>query len=60
MYIAPTIAIAERIRERLADEGYEVRLRAIHVVKSQQHEILVRESEVHEVQELLMSILNEQ
>jgi hypothetical protein len=59
MYIAPTMAMAEKIRERMADEGYEIRLRPMFAGKQPQYEISVRETEVHEVQQLLIEILNE-
>jgi hypothetical protein len=60
MYIAPTSAIADKIQDRLAEEGYEVRIKPMIMGKQQQFEISVRETEVHEVQQLLLDILNEQ
>ena len=60
IYIAPTMEIAHRIRDRMADEGFEIRLRPIIMGKSQQFEISVRETEVLEIQDLLVTILHEQ
>jgi hypothetical protein len=57
IYIAPTLRISERIRERLTNEGFLVQVKAINLAK-QQYEILVPEGELDEVQEVLNSILN--
>ncbi|MDF2814086.1 MAG: glutamate decarboxylase [Paenibacillus sp.] len=57
IYIAPTVKIAERIRNRLTDEGFLVQLRPINLSKSQ-FEILVPEGELEEVQEVLNAILH--
>lgn len=57
IYIAPTAKIAERIKERLTEEGFLVKIRAINLSK-QQYEILVPAGEVEEVQETLSSILH--
>jgi ribosomal protein S8 len=57
IYIAPTKKIAERIKERLTEEGFLVQIRAINLTK-QQYEILVPEGELDEVQEVLNTILH--
>lgn len=57
IYIAPTAKIAETIDRRLTEEGFMVRVRAIHMSK-QQFEVLVPSGEVEEVQEVLNSILH--
>ena len=57
IYIAPTAKIADMILARLTDEGFLVRMRAIHQSK-QQFEVLVPSGEVEEVQEVLNSILH--
>lgn len=57
IYIAPTMRISERIREKLTSEGFLVQVKAINLAK-QQYEILVPEGELEEVQEVLNSILN--
>ncbi|MET3290972.1 UNVERIFIED_CONTAM: hypothetical protein ABID98_003542 [Brevibacillus sp. OAP136] len=51
IYIAPSARIAERIQHRLTDEGFLVKVRETGV--SKQFEILVPQSELHEVQEVL-------
>jgi len=56
IYIAPSSKIAERIQQRLTDEGFLVKVREARV--SKQYEILVPEGEVHEVQEVLSTILH--
>ncbi|NHN31561.1 glutamate decarboxylase [Paenibacillus agricola] len=57
IYIAPTPKIAERIREKLTEEGFLVQVRAINMTKNQ-FEIVVPEGEVEEVQDVLNSILH--
>ncbi len=57
IYIAPTAKIAERIKQKLSDEGFLVQTRAINLSKHQ-FEILVPEGELDEVQEVLNSILH--
>lgn len=57
IYIAPTAKIAERIRQKLTDEGFLVNIRPINLTK-QQFEILVPEGEVADVQEVLTTILH--
>jgi len=57
IYIAPTKKIAERIKERLTEEGFLVQIRAINLTK-QQYEILVPEGELDEVQEVLNTIIH--
>jgi hypothetical protein len=55
IYIAPSIKMAERIQDRLADEGFLVKVRPSQHGK--QFEILVPEGEIEEVKEILSSIL---
>jgi ribosomal protein S8 len=57
IYIAPTAKAAENIRERLTSEGFLVKLRQTNIAK-QQYEILVPESELEEVQEVLKDVLH--
>jgi hypothetical protein len=57
IYIAPTAKIAERIRQKLTEEGFLVQVRPINLTK-QQFEILVPEGELDEVQEVLSAILH--
>jgi hypothetical protein len=57
IYIAPSSRIAERIHEKLTEEGFLVKVRAISLSKSQ-FEILVPEGELEEVQDVLNSILH--
>jgi ribosomal protein S8 len=57
IYIAPTTKIAERIKEKLSEEGFLVQVRPINL-SSQQYEILVPEGELEEVQEVLNSLLH--
>jgi ribosomal protein S8 len=57
IYIAPTSKIAERIKQKLTEEGFLVRIRAINLTKNQ-FEILVPAGELEEVQEVLNSILH--
>ncbi|RTE09250.1 glutamate decarboxylase [Paenibacillus whitsoniae] len=57
IYIAPTAKIAERIKQRLTDEGFLVQVRGISLSKNQ-FEIVVPAGEVEEVQEVLNSILH--
>ncbi|AHD07164.1 glutamate decarboxylase [Paenibacillus larvae] len=57
IYIAPTANIAERIKDRLTEEGFLVQVRGVSMSKNQ-FEILVPEGEVEEVQEVLNSILH--
>ncbi|MGD8188423.1 glutamate decarboxylase [Brevibacillus ginsengisoli] len=56
IYIAPSAKIAERIQQRLTDEGFLVKVREARV--SKQYEILVPGSELLEVQEVLSTILH--
>ncbi|GAA4712020.1 glutamate decarboxylase [Brevibacillus fulvus] len=56
IYIAPSARIAERIQQRLTEEGFLVKVREARV--SKQYEILVPESELSEVQEVLSTILH--
>jgi len=57
IYIAPTAKIAERIRQKLTEEGFLVQVRPINLTK-QQFEILVPEGELNDVQEVLTTILH--
>jgi hypothetical protein len=57
IYIAPTSKIAERIKQKLSEEGFLVQVRGINMSKNQ-FEILVPEGELEEVQEVLNSILH--
>jgi hypothetical protein len=54
------MTIADRICNRLTEEGYEFRRRPVSMGKTQQFEISVRNSELFEIQELLMQLLHEQ
>lgn len=57
IYIAPTLNMSEKIKEKLNDEGFLVQVKAINHSK-QQYEILVPEGELEEIQEVLNSFLN--
>jgi hypothetical protein len=57
IYIAPSVRIAERIQTQLADEGFLVKIKQVSGSK-QQYEILVPESEIDEIQEVLNSFLH--
>jgi hypothetical protein len=57
IYIAPTAKIADRIKQKLADEGFLVQVRPVSLSKHQ-FEILVPEGELDEVQEVLNTILH--
>lgn len=57
IYIAQTAKLAEQIRERLVNEGFLARVRQTNAAK-QQFEILLPESELDEVQEVLNEILH--
>lgn len=57
IYIAPSVKIAERIQEQLTDEGFLVKIKQASGSK-QQYEILVPESEIDEIQEVLNSFLH--
>jgi len=56
IYIAPTEKIADRIKNKLTEEGFLVQVRSINLTKNQ-YEILVPEGELEEVQEVLNAIL---
>ncbi|MFM9331999.1 MULTISPECIES: glutamate decarboxylase [Paenibacillus] len=56
IYIAPTEKIADRIKNRLTEEGFLVQVRSINMTKNQ-YEILVPEGELLDVQEVLNTIL---
>lgn len=57
IYIAPSAKIAERIKNKLSEEGFLVQVRA-NSLTNNHHEILVPEGEVEEVQEVLSAILH--
>ncbi len=56
IYIAPSAKIAERIKNKLSEEGFLVQVRPINL-SSQQYEIVVPEGELEDVQEVLNTIL---
>ncbi|MFD0962268.1 glutamate decarboxylase [Paenibacillus chungangensis] len=56
IYIAPTPAIAENIKDRLTEEGFLVKIRPVNLSK-QQYEILVPSGELEEVQEVFNTII---
>lgn len=55
IYIAPSQKSAEKIQQRLTEEGFLVKIKQIG--QSSQYEILVPKSELFEIQEVLNSIL---
>ncbi|EGL82110.1 hypothetical protein CathTA2_2345 [Caldalkalibacillus thermarum TA2.A1] len=55
IYIAPSAKIAEKIQDRLTEEGFLVKVRPIQHGK--QYEVLVPESELDDVREALAYIL---
>lgn len=55
IYIAPSVKIAEKIQDRLSEDGFLVKVRAS--AHSKQFEILVPAGELEEVKEALSSIL---
>ena len=57
IYIAPTLRLAEKICARLTAEGFLARQRQTGAGR-QQYEILVPESELDDVKELLNDILH--
>ena len=57
IYIAPSGRVAESIRSRLETEGFLAKVRPTSVSK-QQYEILVPESELDEVRDVLSDILH--
>lgn len=57
IYIAQSAKLADRIQSRLANEGFLVKIRQANMAK-QQYEILVPETELDEVQEVLTDVLN--
>ncbi|HEY0827295.1 MAG TPA: glutamate decarboxylase [Bacilli bacterium] len=57
IYIAPSERTAERIKQKLSDEGFLVQVRAVNLSKNY-FEILVPQTEVEEVQEVLNAILH--
>lgn len=57
IYIAQSSKQADSIRDKLMDEGFLAKVRQSHMAK-QQYEILVPETELDEVQEVLKDILH--
>jgi hypothetical protein len=57
IYIAQSLKIAEQIKDKLVGEGFLAKIRNAHVAK-QQYEIVVPETELDEVQEVLKEILH--
>jgi hypothetical protein len=57
IYIAPSERIAERIKQKLSEEGFLVQIRAVNLSKNH-FEILVPQTEVEDVQEVLNAILH--
>ncbi len=57
IFIAQSAKHANQITEKLADEGFLARVRQTNLSK-QQYEILVPETELDEVQEVLKDILH--
>lgn len=60
VYIAANRALAEMIKELLSGDGFLVMLRPIgppHLGDSSQYEILVPETELDEVHEILTTVL---
>lgn len=55
IYIAPSAKMAERIQDKLTAEGFLVKIRQVSV--SKQFEVLVPQTELDEIQEILNSIL---
>ena len=55
IYVAPSAKIAEKIQDRLTEEGFLVKVRASQHGK--QYEVLVPESELDDVRETLTHIL---
>ncbi|HBI03597.1 MAG TPA: glutamate decarboxylase [Paenibacillaceae bacterium] len=56
IFISPSQKSAEIIQKRLTEEGFLVKIKQIG--QSPQYEILVPESELDEIQEVLNSILH--
>ena len=57
IYIAPSERIAERIKLKLSEEGFLVQIRAVNLSKNH-YEILVPNTELEDVQEVLNAILH--
>lgn len=57
IYIAPNLKKAEQIQDKLTAEGFMIKIRQVKISR-EQHEILVPESEVGEIQEVLGPILH--
>ncbi len=55
IYIAPSAKMAEKIQDKLTEEGFLVKIRQVSV--SKQFEVLVPKTELDEIQEILNSIL---
>ncbi|MCY0897021.1 MAG: glutamate decarboxylase [Alicyclobacillaceae bacterium] len=57
IYIAQSAKQAERVKDQLTNEGFLAKIRPAHVAK-QQYEILIPETELDEVREVLNDILH--
>ncbi|MDP9727948.1 glutamate decarboxylase [Alicyclobacillus tolerans] len=57
IYIAQSAKQAEWVKEKLTQEGFLAKIRAAHMAK-QQYEILIPETELEEVKEVLHDILH--
>jgi len=57
IYIAPTQSKAEKMEQKLSDEGFMVKIRPSSLSKYQ-YEILVPEGELADMEEMIHSILN--
>jgi threonyl-tRNA synthetase len=57
IYIAQSLKTAQQVQDKLTDEGFLAKIRNAHTTK-QQYEIVVPESELDEVQEVLKEILH--
>lgn len=55
IYVTSSVKLAEKIQDRLADEGFLVKIKSSQ--HSKQYEILVPASELDEVKEVLNAIL---
>lgn len=57
IYIAPNLKKAERIQDKLSDEGFMVKIRQASTAR-EQYEILVPEAEVEEIQHIIAPFLH--
>jgi predicted transcriptional regulator len=56
IYIAHSAKVAEKIQDKLTEEGFLVKIKQASV--SKQYEILVPETELDQIEEILGSILH--